>query len=183
MRRDVLAGMLALVLAGLGAAKARAEVASVQPGAFLVQIEGAVNATPDQVWRALGHVERWWSPEHTYSGDARRLRLDVRAGGCFCERWGQGQSVEHARVVLVMEHEGVRTIRLNGALGPLQEMGPSGVLTFTISPDGAGASVALSYRVSGDAGLGLDQLAPLVDQVLMEQFARLLRYAGAGAPN
>jgi hypothetical protein len=110
------------------------------------------------------------------------MRLDARSGGCWCERWADGQ-VEHMRVVLVMEHEGTRTLRLTGGLGPLQEMGPSGVLTFTIAPNGTGSTVTMTYRIAGDAGLHLDQIAAGVDHVLMEQFGRLIRYTASGSPN
>lgn len=177
--------LFSLALAGvcLSASPSRAEVAAAAPGSFTIQAEAETPVSPEQAWRALTRIDRWWNPAHTYSGDARRLHLDPRAGGCWCERWGDGQSVEHARVVLVMEHEGVRTLRVAGGLGPLQEMGAAGILTFTIAPHGAGAKIALTYRVSGDSSLGLDQLAPLVDGVIMEQFGRLIRYTGSGSPD
>jgi hypothetical protein len=73
-------------------------------------------------------------------------------------------------------------LRIHGGFGPLQEMGASGVLTFTLTPDANGAKISMSYRVAGEPGLGLDQIAPIVDQVLMEQFARLGRYIETGAP-
>jgi hypothetical protein len=91
--------------------------------------------------------------------------------------------VEHGRVLLVMEHEGVRTLRLSGGLGPLQELGAVGILTFTVAPVASGAKVTMTYRVTGDDGLGLDQMAPLVDMVLMEQFGRLNRYSASGSPD
>jgi hypothetical protein len=106
----------------------------------------------------------------------------MRARGCWCERWAGGQSVEHGRVVLVMEHEGVRTLRIAAALGPLQSMGATGVLTYTVEPHPNGAKITMTYRVSGDAGLGLDQLAPIVDGVMMEQFGRLIRFSVSGSP-
>lgn len=162
---------------------ARAEVTAAGPGSFVIEAEAEVAATPAQAWRALGRIERWWSPAHTYSGDARNLSLAPRAGGCWCERWGDGQSVEHARVVLVMEHEGVRTLRAVGGLGPLQDMGVAGVLTFTVAPLASGAKITMTYRVTGDPGLNLDQIAPLVDGVLMEQFGRLSRFSASGSPN
>ena len=86
-------------------------------------------------------------------------------------------------MVLIMEQEGVRTLRCNTALGPLQELGVSGVLTFTIAPHASGAKINMTYRVAGDAGLGLDQMAPLVDMVLMEQFGRFTRYSSSGSAN
>jgi uncharacterized protein YndB with AHSA1/START domain len=175
----LIAALIALVCI---AAPARAEVASATPSAFLIQAEAEVAASPAEAWRRLVRVERWWNGDHTYSGDPRRLSLDPRAGGCWCERWGDGQSIEHMRVVLVMEHEGVRTLRAVGGLGPLQEMAVNGVLTFTVAPHASGAKITMTYRVSGDAASGLDQLAPLVDGVLLEQFGRLSRYSATGSP-
>ena len=172
----------AAALAGLlWAGSARAEVVQAGPTGFIVRAESTVATSPERAWRALVRPGRWWSSEHTYSGDAGRMSLDARAGGCWCERWGAGQSVEHARVLLVMEREGLRTLRLLGGLGPLQEMGVSGVLTFTVAPDPTGAKITMTYRVAGDAGQGLEQLAPLVDMVLMEQFGRLVRFTASGS--
>jgi len=175
--------LIAAALAALAAAPARAEVAASSVGAFLIEGEQALEATPAEAWRALGELGRWWNDEHTYSGDARRMSLDLRAGGCWCECWAGGQSVEHGRVVLVMEHEGVRTLRILGGVGPLQELGVSGVLTFTVAPDPAGAKITMVYRVAGDPGLELAALAPLVDAVLMEQFGWLARFSASGSPD
>lgn len=179
MRTAIAALLFAVVLTPLSA---HGEVTSAGPGAFLVEAEAEVAASPEQTWRALGRLPRWWSSAHTYSGDASNLSLDVRAGGCWCERWRGGQSVEHGRVVLVMEHEGVRTLRMVAALGPLQSMGVNGVLTYTVEPHANGAKITMTYRVSGDPGLSLNQVAPLVDQVMMEQFARLARFSASGSP-
>lgn len=179
--RTILA-LIGLLLAVSAAPVARAEVANAAASGFTIQAESTVAAPPERAWRALLRLPHWWSSAHTYSGGANRLRLDARAGGCWCERW-DGQSVEHARVVLVMEREDVRTLRAIGGLGPLQEMGATGVLTFTVSPDGQGAKVTMTYRVSGDPGIDFSQIAAPVDGVLMEQFARLTRYIDAGSPD
>lgn len=165
------------LLALLFASPAAADVESASPSAFMLREQATSSASPDQVWRAIGQIGRWWNGAHTYSGDARRLRLETRAGGCFCETWGRGQSVEHGHVVLVMEHEGTRTLRIIGGLGPLQDMGVSGVLTFLVAEDPAGAKITMTYRVTGDPGLSLDALAPVVDGVMSEQFDRLVRYS------
>lgn len=163
--------------------EARAEVTSAGPSTFVIEAEADLAAEPEHVWRALTRIDRWWGSAHTYSGDASRLRLDARAGGCWCERWGNGQSVEHGRVVLVMEQEGVRTFRAFAALGPLQGMGVNAVLTLTVAPHPNGAKLAMTYRVSGDPSLNLNTIAPVVDSVLMEQFGRLSRYSVAGTPD
>ena len=172
-------GGLAIALGVLNS-PARAEVAAASAGAFIIHGEQTVSVSPEQAWRSVGRIGHWWDSAHTYSGDARRMSLQMRAGGCFCERWS-GQSIEHARVLLVMERQGVRTVRMSGALGPLQEMGANGVLTITVTPEGEGARVAMDYRVSGDSSLALDAIAPLVDGVLMTQLERLSRYAAAEA--
>lgn len=165
------------------AAPARAEIAASSPSSFVIQAEADLAASPERVWRDIARIDHWWNAAHTYSGDASRLRLDARAGGCWCERWGNGQSVEHMRVVLVMERDGVRTLRAIGGLGPLQEMGVTGVLTFTVAPFASGAKLTMTYRASGDSSLNLDQIAPLVDNVMMEQFGRLSRYSTQGTPD
>jgi hypothetical protein len=172
--------LMAAALALLAAPPARAEVISASPSAFLVRAEAVTQASPEGAWRALGQIGDWWNSEHSFSGDAHNMRLEMRAGGCFCERWGRGQSVEHGRVVMAMEHEGVRTLRFIGGLGPLQELGAIGVMTFVVAPDPGGAKITMSFRAAGDAALGLDAFAPAVDSVLLEQFARLIRYANAG---
>lgn len=173
--------VLAALAAALLSTPAQAEVVSASPSTFMLRADAVTASPPDRAWRALGRIGRWWSSAHTYSGDARRLRLDMRAGGCFCERWGAGQSVQHGQVVLVMEHGGERTLRFVGGLGPLQEMGVTGVMTIVVAPDPGGARITMSYRAAGDAALGLDALAPAVDQVLMEQFTRLVHYAATGS--
>lgn len=169
-------------LFGLFAATpAAAEVREAAPGYFVLHGEVTTMASPEAAWRSFQRIGGWWSSEHTYSGDAANLRLDPRAGGCWCERWAGGQSVEHGRVLLNFVAEGVRTVRFDAPLGPLQEMGVAAILTVTLAPHNQGTKIALSYRVSGDPGLGLDQVAPFVDAVLMEQLSRLGRYSETGA--
>lgn len=82
-----------------------------------------------------------------------------------------------------MEHQGVRTLRMRADLGPLQELAVNGALTFTVAPHAEGAKITMTYRVSGDPSLNLEQMAPLVDSVLMEQFGRLGRYSASGSPD
>lgn len=145
----------------MSAAVAHAEVASSSPTSFVLRGEATVTTTPDRAWRALTQPGRWWSSAHTYSGDARRLTLDPRAGGCWCERWSDGQSVEHLRVVAVMENEGVRTLRTVGGLGPLQAMGVSGVLTFTVAPDASGRKSRSNIAYQANPALASTNLPPL----------------------
>lgn len=158
---------------------ARAEVVSAAPEAFEIRASVDVDAGAADAWRALLRIERWWNDEHTFSGDAANLRLQPVAGGCWCERWDRGQSVEHARVVLVMINGNTRSIRLNGALGPLQALGANGVLTFTVTPHDEHSRISLTYRVDGSSNMQLETLAPVVSEVLDAQLVGLTRALAA----
>jgi hypothetical protein len=147
-----------------------AAVQQVGDNGFRTESVILVNARPEAAWRAFILVANWWDPAHTWSGSARNLRVEARAGGCFCEKLGDGGSVEHARVVFAQPG---RLIRLTGALGPLQEMPVSGVLTYKFAPDGPGTRITMTYHVAGALSLEAAKLAPLVDQVMQGQFERL----------
>ena len=155
------------------AATAVAEVETAREGFFSTKSVILVEARPAEAWKSLVRVSRWWDPAHTWSGSARNLVLEPRAGGCFCEKLKDGGSVQHARVVFAQPGQ---TLRLDGALGPLQEMPVTGVLTFTLAPDAGGTRITLTYKVSGALDMDASRLAPLVDQVMSAQFERLRRF-------
>ena len=167
-----------LAIASLLASAASAKVDDLSASGFKITHDVATAATPQQVWKALGRVGRWWDPEHTWSGNARNMSIALKAGGCFCETW-DGQSVEHTRVIWA--HRDTR-LRMLGAFGPLQEWGVSGVSEFVIKPADHGSTIRFSYTVSGDARFKLDAVAPIVEQVLGTQVQRLARYAATGSP-
>lgn len=160
------------------AAPASADVSSSSETGFLLNFQEHVTASPAAVQAKFGEIGRWWSSAHTYSGAASNMSVALEAGGCFCERWGEN-SVEHARVIAVMSHENTRTVRLQGALGPLQAMGATGILTLTLVPEGSGTNIALTYRVTGSPGMGLGEMAVPVDGVLLEQFRRFVSYTNS----
>jgi len=91
--------LTAVLLLPLLPAALAAAVVEVTDHGFLVRQEATVAAPPDSVYAALIRVDRWWSPDHTWSGDAANLFLEPRAGGMFGERLPGGGSVEHLRVV------------------------------------------------------------------------------------
>jgi uncharacterized protein YndB with AHSA1/START domain len=157
---------------------AQAEVKEANPDHLLIQDQRTVHASPDTLYAKLIDVSRWWNGEHTYSGDAAHLSLQAEAGGCFCERWSN-QSVAHGRVVWAAPGH---LLRLDTALGPLQNMAVQGVMTFTLKPAPDGTALQFEYRVNGSSASGLDKIAPAVNGVLMDQLQRLQRYAEAGKP-
>ena len=171
-----------LLLAGLAvmpASTAGATVASAVPHGFEIVETATVAATPAQAYAALAQVGGWWDGAHSYSGDAANLRLDPRPGGCFCERMPDGGAVEHLRVVQARPG---RLLRLQGGLGPLQEEGVAGTLTWSIRPTPAGTEITQRYIVGGYVRSGAEKLAPMVDQVMTGQLARLRRFIETGSP-
>lgn len=160
--------MAALALAA-GAAEAR--VAETRPDSFDIVLEHAIPASPASIWATLIDLPRWWDGSHTYSNKAANLTLDARAGGCWCERWADGRSVEHARVLSAMPPG---LLRLSGGLGPLQELPVNAVMTVTVGRADSGTRLRVVYRV---AGPGAGKLAGPVDGVLAGQFERLAQAA------
>jgi uncharacterized protein YndB with AHSA1/START domain len=171
---------IAMIAPLLLAAPAAAEVVAATPAGFEVTETATIAATPDQVWPVLVAPQRWWSKDHTYSGDAANLYLDTQATGCFCEKLAGKGSVEHARIVYIHPPS---TLRLRGALGPLQQEAVVGTLTITLAPDGdSGTKVMFDYVVGGYVRAGAGSLAPVVDTVLGQQLAGFKAAVEAPAP-
>lgn len=166
------------VLAGC-ASPLVAAVADLSANGFLLQDDATVKASPDRVFAGLVAVGSWWDPAHTYSHDSRNLTLEASPGGCFCEKLSAG-GVRHMVVVFASAPS---TLRLSGALGPLQASGIAGSLTWTLSEAGSGTRVDLSYSVGGYMRGGFEKIAPVVDSVLRAQLARLKAFVETGKPD
>jgi len=160
---------------------AAAEVVSSASNGFSVRNTGQLAASAEEVWEAVVDVGGYWHPDHTWAGDLGTMTIDPTVGGCFCETI-PGGAVEHARVVYV---DRSRLLRMEGALGPLQAMGVSGTLTWTITPTEEGSTVELAYSVSGffPAEGGMVAIAPAVDGVQREVVERLLKFVETGSPD
>ena len=155
---------------------ADAEVKSVAANGFEIVDTVTIQAPPERVYAGLGQIDQWWNAAHTFSKDAANLSLDLKAGGCFCERLKDGGSVQHMLVVYASPGQG---LRLRGALGPLQTEGVDGTLAWALKPGEGGTSVTQSYVVGGYIRAGMDTWAPRVDKVLHEQLDRLQRFVEA----
>ncbi len=157
-------------------APARSEIVDAQAGGFTVRESVTIAAGPDKVWNALGHLDRWWDPVHTYSHDAGNLTIALKPGGSWQEAL-PGGGVRHMQVIYVQPGH---LLRLEGALGPLQAFGVTGHLTLELKSAPVGTIVAQTYDVGGHAPGGLDQLASPVDKVLGAQLGRLKRFVETG---
>src|SRR6187431_3190970 len=169
-----IASILALGLA----LPTQAEVTDAREDGFTIETTVLADASPAVVYTRLIKVAGWWDPKHTWSGSASNLRLEPKAGGCFCEKLADGGSVQHGRVVFAQPG---KMLRLQAALGALQGMAVTGILSFNLSPDGPGTRVTMTYRVAGALTMESAKLAPLVDQVLGTQLNRLRDFA-SGRP-
>ncbi|HXC07782.1 MAG TPA: SRPBCC domain-containing protein [Steroidobacteraceae bacterium] len=171
----------ALTCASMGGGRAAADVLNVAANGFEVRETTHTTAPPDQVYAALLLPARWWNSDHTFSRSAANLVLDARAGGCWCETLPNGGSVEHMRVVFVAPG---KTLRLRGALGPLQGLAVDGAMTWSIQSVPGGTDVSLTYAVGGYVKDGFDDLSKGVDHVLGEQLVRLKKLIdGETAPH
>ena len=158
---------------------ATAAVIEVQEAGFLARNEVIINAPPEKVYSALLQIGSWWDPEHTYSGDAANMSIAATPGGCFCEVMKDGGSIQHMEVIYLQP--GV-TLRMAGGLGPLQQDGVAGSLTWGMAADGPATKVTQTYSVGGYRQGGFVEMAPLVDQVMTTQVQRLQRFIETGKP-
>ena len=150
-----------------------AEVSDSEAHGFTVRHSVDLPISREQAWLVVvSDVHRWWSSDHTVSGDAGNLYINPVPLGCFCERLGDAGGLVHLQVTFV--NPGV-LLRLTGGLGPLGLMGTNGNLTFEFddAEDGGGSVLTLNYAVGGYLPGGLDSMAEPVDQVLGEQMQRL----------
>ncbi|MBA3666816.1 MAG: SRPBCC family protein [Sphingomonas sp.] len=162
----------------LAATPAAAEVVNADAHGFEVRQSITLVVPPPRAFAAISQVQNWWSKVHSFSGKSENLSLQMRPGGCFCERLDEGGGVEFMHVVFLQPGE---RVVLRGTLGPLLFEAGEGVLDLKVDRIAGGSKISLSYKAAGfDKGNGAD-LAPLVDAVLGVQMKRLRAYA-AGAP-
>lgn len=158
---------------------AAAEVTEVLDGGFTSHHEATVAVPAERAWEAMtGEIHRWWDGDHSWSADAGNLYLNAEPGGCFCENLPGGGWVEHLRIIYL---DPPREIRLDGALGPLMDMGVRGVMTWAIETNESGGStIRFTYKVHGHLKDGFSGIAPAVDGVVGQQLTRLVELLASG---
>ena len=165
----------------LGWVGANAQVTSSSEHGFVSTHELVLVGTPAAAYHALTEqVHLWWDASHSYGGDAAAFSLEAKAGGCFCERLANGGSVEHMRVV----HANPSThLTMHGGLGPLQNLGVSGAMSFSFAAhDETKTTLRYTYVVGGFADGGLLGWADPVDRVQLGQLQRLQQFLATGEP-
>jgi hypothetical protein len=148
-----------------------AEIVESGEHGFTVSHSITVEVEPFVVYRTMtSHIDQWWNPDHSWSGDAANLHMELKRGGCFCEHLPNGGYVEHLRIIYLSPGA---EIRFDGALGPLQTMPVQGRMIWKIEAVGSGSKVSFTYMVFGHPDGGLTGIAPAVDGMIGEQLLRL----------
>ena len=179
MRNTVLIAASYLLLAS----PAYAEVKTSSDTGFNIIHIATVQGSTDDIWKRLVAPKDWWNKSHSWSGSTDGFYIDAQANGCFCELFQEkgpdGKlktvgSVEHMRVIFSQPG---KVLRMQGGLGPLQSEAVTGTLTVAMEPskDGQETKISFSYVVGGYMRYKVSEIAPSVDNVLGDQFRRLLK--------
>lgn len=168
------------VILALAAIPAMAEVVDSAANGFTVKTTLQVQAAPDAVYQRLIQVGDWWDSAHTFSGNAKNLSIEEKAGGCFCEKLPNGGGVRHMQVVFFAPG---KTLVLSGGLGPLQSIAATGSMSIQLTPAESGTNLQVTYAVVGYQAAGMNTWAAPVDRVLVEQFTRLKNLVERGDPS
>jgi hypothetical protein len=172
--------LIAVAFFALAPNLARTEVVDSAATGFTVKVTLQIQAAPADVYRRLIHnVGDWWSPGHTFSGNAHNLSIEEKPMGCFCEKLPNGGGVRHMEVAFLAPGKAVVLV---GGLGPLQSIAATGSMSIKLSPADGGTKLELAYAVMGYLPAGMNTWATLVNNVLSEQFTRLKNYKERGDP-
>ncbi len=157
-----------------------AEVVDSAAGGFTVKTVLNIKASPEDVYNKFTHnIGDWWNSTHTFSGDAKNLRIEDRPGGCFCEKLPNNGFVRHLEVVYLVPG---KAVTLNGGLGPMQSVAVAGSMVIKFSPADGGTKFEMTYSVNGYSAKGMTSWAAPVDMVTAEQFTRMKNYIETGSP-
>ena len=174
MKTTICAAAAAFAMAG----SAQAAVVSSWESGFRIENRVTASVGADQAWTALGRIGSWWSSDHTYSGSASNMTMPLKPGACWCEAL-PGGGVEHGRVVLVLPEQ--RMVRVEGSVGPLQDEGVAGALTWKVNEVPGGVEIVQTYHVGG-VRPDMVKNAALIDKVMGEQVEGLRTYLQPAVP-
>ena len=154
--------VLALIAACVPSYGAHARVVDQAANGFTVENSEWVAVDPGTAWKTfVNDVGQWWPADHSWWGDASKLSISEKAGGCFCEING-AQQAWHMTVTFV---DPGKLMRMTGGLGPLQGMGLNGALEWRFVEEKGGTRITLWYRAGGYTPGDLGKFVPVVDQV------------------
>lgn len=165
---------LILILCTLVASPCFADVKLATDHGFMIENSSQTDASPDRVYAILvEEVDNWWPKDHSWWRGT--FSIEQTPGGCFCENADDKQA-QHMRIVHLAPPT---TLVMVGGLGPLQQMGISGALTWSVEEqsESGRTTVTLTYNVHGVSEHDFTQLARAVDNVQASQLKALTDYA------
>jgi hypothetical protein len=153
----------------------RGETKEIKTAAFQIQQEVVIAAKPEAVYdAATGDISGWW--DHHMSEHPKKLYIEAKPGGCFCEIFDDaGNGAQHA--VVIYADRG-KMLRFTGPLG-FSGMAIDSVTTYEFLPDPAGTKLRVTVNITGQID---EPTAQLVDGVWRHFIAeRLKLYIESGA--
>jgi uncharacterized protein YndB with AHSA1/START domain len=153
----------------------RSDTKELKTGAFQIQQEIVLPASPDAVYDTItGDISGWW--DHSFAQHPKRLFIEAKPGGGFWEIFDDaGNGVLHATVIVA---DRGKRLRFRGPLG-FSGQAVDVVTTYDLSPDPAGTKLQLTCNVSGQMEEGEDKIADSVWHHFL--FERLKPYIESGA--
>ncbi len=173
--RPALVALLLAILAMLISSPARSDTTPLKTGAFQVQQELILPASPEAVYDAMtGDISGWW--DHSFSEHPKRLFIEPKPGGGFWETFDDaGNGVLHATVIYA---DRGKRLRFTGPLG-FSGQAITFVTSFEFLPDPAGTKLRLTCNVAGQITDGQDKTVDAVWHHFL--FERLKPYIESGA--
>jgi hypothetical protein len=156
----------------------RAAIVDSAGNGFTVKIAIGAQVPAATAYRTIVDVASWWDPDHPYSGTSSNLSIDAVRGGCFCEKLANGGGVRHLAVVYA---DPGKRLRMNGGLGPMEDMAVAGSLSFDRGSRRP-VHVTLTYTAGGYLPGGLDAMAKPADAMLTCAMQRLERALDGARP-
>jgi uncharacterized protein YndB with AHSA1/START domain len=165
---------VAVLLAALPA-DVRGDTRELKTGAFQVQMELVLPASPEEVYDAVtGDISGWW--DHSFSAHPKKLFIEPKPGGGFYEIFDDaGNGALHATVIYA---DRGKRLRFTGPLG-FSGQAVTMVTTYDFAPDPAGTRLRLTCNVSGQIEDGEDKVIDSVWHHFLVE--RLKTYIESGA--
>jgi uncharacterized protein YndB with AHSA1/START domain len=146
LRKSVAKSLVAAALLLIAAVPIlHAETKEIKIAAFQIQQEVVLAAKPEAVYdAATGDISGWW--DHHMSEHPKKLYIEAKPGGCFCEIFDDaGTGAQHA--VVIYADRG-KMIRFTGPLG-FSGMAIDAVTTYEFLPDPAGTKLRVTMNIVG----------------------------------
>jgi hypothetical protein len=146
MKRLARISLLLTTLVLLYAApRLRSETKELKTSAFQIQQEVILPVKPEVAFdAATGDISEWW--DHHISPHPKKLYIEPKPGGCFCEIFDDaGNGAQHA--VVIYADRG-KLLRFTGPLG-FSGMAVDAVTTYEFLPDPAGTKLRVTTNITG----------------------------------